>query len=96
MPFGDREALVVGRVKSGSPADKREISGGDVIVKLDDTPVESLPEMCRILNSKSSGDSLKVEAVPVGVWGRWLKSPETDLGAFLARQRTVTKPVTLE
>jgi S1-C subfamily serine protease len=95
-PFGDRRALVVGRVKSGSPADKREIRGGDVIVSLDDTPVASYPEMCSILNSKSSGDSLKVEVVPTSVWGRWLRSPESDLGAFLGRQRTVTKSVTLE
>lgn len=94
--FGDRKALVVGRVKSGSPADKREIAGGDVLVSLDGTPVQSMPEMCNILNSKSSGDSLKIEAIPTAVWGRWIRSPETNLGAFLARQRTVTKPVTLE
>ena len=95
-PLGDRRALVVGRIKSGSPADKREIQGGDVIVSLDDTPVSSYPEMCSILNSKSSGDSLKVELIPTSVWGRWLRSPENDLGAFLGRQRTVTKSLNLE
>ncbi len=94
VPYGDRDALVVGRVKSGSPADKREIDHGEVIVKLDGTPIASVPEMCSILNSKSSGDTLEVQSIPSSVWARM--PANADVGKYLKSQPTPEKNLTLE
>jgi S1-C subfamily serine protease len=94
VPYGSRDALVVGRIKSGSPAAKRALTSGEVLLKLDGTPISTVPEMCSILNSKSSGDSLEVTSVPGSVWKRW--NGTDDIGQFLNRQQALTKNVTLE
>ena len=85
--------LVVGRVKAGSPAAKRDLINGEVILSLDDTPISTVPEMCAILNSKSSGDTLKVESIPGTAWRRY---NGRDIGSFLKAQKAYTTNITLE
>lgn len=63
--FDERELdglYVLGDVDSGSPADKK-IFGGDLVTEIDGTSVESVNQVCKILQSKSPGDSIRVSGI---------------------------------
>jgi S1-C subfamily serine protease len=63
--FDERELdglYVLGDVDSGSPADKK-IFGGDLITDIDGTSVETVNQVCKILQSKSPGDSIRVSGI---------------------------------
>lgn len=63
--FDERELdglYVLGDVDSGSPADKK-IFGGDLITEIDGTSVKSVNQVCKILQSKTPGDSIRVSGV---------------------------------
>jgi S1-C subfamily serine protease len=63
--FDERELdglYVLGDVDSGSPADKK-IFGGDLVTEIDGTSVETVNQVCKILQSKSPGDSIRVTGV---------------------------------
>lgn len=53
---------VLGDVDSGSPADKK-IFGGDLITDIDGTSVETVNQVCKILQSKSPGDTIRVSGI---------------------------------
>jgi S1-C subfamily serine protease len=63
--FDERELdglYVLGDVDAGSPADKK-IFGGDLITEIDGTSVETVNQVCKILQSKSPGDSIRVSGI---------------------------------
>lgn len=70
-------ALVVLSVDSGSPADRRKFTFGDTIYEIDGTPVHRFQDVCDIVNSKASGDTVRVEGYhlpPLGLFGASLNS----------------------
>ena len=58
----NNDLYVIG-VEANSPAEKGRMLFGDRVDELDDTAVENIPDVCDILGSKSSGDSVKVRGV---------------------------------
>ena len=65
VQFDQRELdglYVLGDVDSGSPADKH-VFGGDLITKIDGTTVKTVPQVCKILQSKSAGDTIRVSGI---------------------------------
>lgn len=63
--FDERELdglYVLGDVDSGSPADKK-VFGGDLITEIDGTTVKTVNQVCKILQSKSPGDTIQVSGV---------------------------------
>jgi S1-C subfamily serine protease len=63
--FDERELdglYVLGDVDSGSPADKK-IFGGDLITEIDGTSVKTVNQVCKVLQSKSPGDSIRVSGI---------------------------------
>jgi S1-C subfamily serine protease len=53
---------VLGDVDSGSPADKK-VFGGDLITRIDGTTVQTVNQVCKILQSKSPGDTIRVSGI---------------------------------
>ena len=60
------EYVFVESADSGSPADEANLVYGDVLTEVDGTKVETIPEVCDILGSKSPGDRVKVQGVSLG------------------------------
>jgi S1-C subfamily serine protease len=54
-------ALVVLSVDAGSPSDKKHFDFGDTIYEIDGTPVHKFQDVCDIVSSKASGDTIRVE-----------------------------------
>lgn len=87
-------ALVVVTVDAGSPADRRKLRFGDTIYEVDGTPVHQFQDVCDILNSKASGDTIRVEGYrfpPVALFGKRMNAAQ----AFVLRRalhftRTIT------
>ncbi len=55
-----KKGAVVVEVVKGSPADKAGIKAQDLIVALDDTPVESMDEVIADVRQKKVGDKIKI------------------------------------
>ncbi|MBE2319394.1 trypsin-like peptidase domain-containing protein [Solirubrobacter sp. CPCC 204708] len=75
-------ALVVLSVDAGSPADKKKFEFGDTIYEIDGTPVRKFQDVCDILNSKSSGDTIRVEGYrfpPLALYGARLNSLQSAI-----------------
>ena len=75
-------ALVVLSVDAGSPADKKKFEFGDTIYEIDGTPVRKFQDVCDILNSKSSGDTIRVEGYrfpPLSLYGARLNSLQSAI-----------------
>jgi S1-C subfamily serine protease len=64
VQFDEREykGLYVLGTDSGSPADKK-VFPGDLITDVDGTSVETVSEVCKILQSRSPGDTIRVNGV---------------------------------
>jgi S1-C subfamily serine protease len=64
VQFDERQykGLYVLGTDSGSPADKK-VFPGDLITDVDGTSVETVSEVCKILQSKSPGDTIRVNGV---------------------------------
>jgi S1-C subfamily serine protease len=64
IQFDERQykGLYVLGTDSGSPADKK-VFPGDLITDVDGTSVETVSEVCKILQSKSPGDTIRVNGV---------------------------------
>jgi S1-C subfamily serine protease len=75
-------ALVILSVDAGSPADKKKFEFGDTIYEIDGTPVRKFQDVCDILNSKSSGDTIRVEGYrfpPLSLYGARLNSLQSAI-----------------
>ncbi|WP_405925697.1 S1C family serine protease [Streptomyces sp. NBC_00035] len=57
------DGLYVWSVDSNSPASDAALVAGDVITHLKDTPVNSVPQVCNILQSSAPGEKLNVDGV---------------------------------
>jgi S1-C subfamily serine protease len=80
--FDQRELnglYVLGDVDSGSPADKK-IFGGDLITDIDGTSVETVNQVCKILQSKSPGDTIRVAGI--GLTSPEEYTPDYDEASF--------------
>jgi S1-C subfamily serine protease len=64
IQFDERQykGLYVLGTDSGSPADKK-VFPGDLITDVDGTSVETVSEVCKILQSRSPGDTIRVNGV---------------------------------
>jgi serine protease Do len=75
-------ALVVLSVDAGSPADKKKFNFGDTIYEIDGTPVRKFQDVCDIVNSKASGDTIRVEGYrfpPLALYGVRLNSLQSAI-----------------
>ena len=75
-------ALVVLSVDAGSPADKKKFNFGDTIYEIDGTPVRKFQDVCDIVNSKASGDTIRVEGYrfpPLALYGARLNSLQSAI-----------------
>ena len=61
--------LFVQGVDSGSPGDAARLIFGDVVSRVADTPVTTVPDVCDILGSKGPGDRVKVSGTSLAVTG---------------------------
>ena len=86
-------ALVVLSVDSGSPADKKHFDFGDTIYEIDGTPVRKFQDVCDIVNSKASGDTIRVEGYkfpPLSLFGARLNPLQSAiLRSALHFKRTI-------
>lgn len=86
-------ALVVLSVDAGSPADKKKFDFGDTIYEIDGTPVRKFQDVCDIVNSKASGDTIRVEGYrfpPLALFGARLNAFQSSiLRAGLHFKRTI-------
>lgn len=69
------DGLFVFGANPGSPAEKANIEGGDLIESINDVPVTTMKEVCDVLQSATPGQTLGIE-------GRYLLSggPEQEFG----------------
>ncbi len=58
--FGTNEGMAIVAVASGSPASQVGVQPADLLLKIEDTSVNSAFDVCRILRSHADGDQLKV------------------------------------
>jgi serine protease Do len=58
--------VVINQANEGSPAERAGLQPGDVIVKIDDTAVDRVSSLQRIVRAKNPGDAVKVEYVRFG------------------------------
>jgi S1-C subfamily serine protease len=80
--FDERELdglYVLGDVDSGSPADKK-VFGGDLITDIDGTSVETVNQVCKILQGKSPGDTIRVQGI--GLTSPENYTPDYDEASF--------------
>lgn len=61
-----REGIVVAAVKSDAPADRAGIQPGDIITRIDDTPIKQGGDLRRVLRDRRPGDSVRVTVVRAG------------------------------
>lgn len=64
--FGYEGGLIVVGVDSGSPAKKVGIQPADLLVSIEDTDVNTMGDVCKILRSHSDGDRLQLNVLRVG------------------------------
>lgn len=62
----DTRGSLVGNVQEGQPAEKAGIQDGDIIIAIDDSPVEDSAELLRIVASKKPGTKVTVVALRNG------------------------------
>ena len=53
--------VIVASVAPGSPAEKTSLQAGDVLVSVDATPLQSVPQLTWLLLHKQTGDHLRLE-----------------------------------
>ena len=61
-----REGIVVAAVQSDAPADRAGIQRGDIITRIDDTPIKQGGDLRRVLRDRRPGDSVRVTVVRAG------------------------------
>jgi S1-C subfamily serine protease len=59
----DYKGVYVNETVAGSPAREGLITRGDLITEIDNTPVRSVNAVCKILQSRSPGDTLEIDGV---------------------------------
>jgi S1-C subfamily serine protease len=98
FPWGDRDALVVGSVAASTPAAQNGIKVADVILAVDGTPVETVSDLCDILGSKASGDTLEVDRLSFLRLGRYptTEQVETALRNGEVREKLLKKKVSVK
>ncbi len=66
LKLDDRKGALVSQVYSGSPAEKAGVQVGDVVVKVDDTEIESPDELVRSVLRHEVGDRLRLTVIRDG------------------------------
>lgn len=56
----ERDLVMVEAVDAGSPADNRDFNPGDVVLTIDEQPVDNKGDVCEILESKQPSDKITV------------------------------------
>lgn len=79
--FGTEQGMVVAGVDSGSPAAKAGILPASLLLALENSKVNSMADVCKILRSHGDGDQLKVKLFYTNQKKEWLFDGEVALGA---------------
>lgn len=58
-----REGVIVGRVERGSPAERGGLRPQDIIVRVNDTPIENGGDLRRVLRSMAPGTTVRLQVV---------------------------------
>ncbi len=69
-----REGIVVAAVEPGKPADRAGIERGDIITRIDDTPIKQGGDLRRILRDRRPGDTIRVTVMRAGEGTRTLSA----------------------
>ena len=73
LGFNSAEGLVVSQVDGGSPADKAGLTTGVVVVAIDGREANDIVNAARLINSKTSGERLKLSLVHIRRKGIFLR-----------------------
>lgn len=73
-----REGIVVAAVAPGKPADRAGIERGDIITRIDDTPIRQGGDLRRVLRDRRPGDSVRVTVVRIGEGTRTMTARLTE------------------
>ena len=82
VEFDEKELdglYILANPEVGSPTDQK-VYGGDLIVKIDGASVKSVDEVCRILETKAPGDTIRISGV--GLTSPAEYTPEFDKTGF--------------
>ena len=63
---GEEHGVLVGHVEEGSPADKAGIQVGDILVRVEDQPIEGSFAVSRVVRPKKDGEPIALEIVRDG------------------------------
>ncbi len=64
-PLPTSKGLIVLGTSGGKPADRAGFNLGDIVERMEDTPVNDLEDECEILRSQGSGSTVKIEGISV-------------------------------
>jgi S1-C subfamily serine protease len=67
-----REGVVVASVSPGKPADRAGIERGDIITRVDDTPIKQGGDLRRVLRDRRPGDTVRITVARAGEGTRTL------------------------
>jgi serine protease Do len=73
-----REGIVVAAVSPGTPAERAGIERGDIITRIDDTPIKQGGDLRRVLRDRRPGDSVAITVVRMGDRTRTLTARLTE------------------
>lgn len=63
---GEENGVLVGHVEEGSPADKAGVEVGDILVRVDEQPIEGSWDVSRAVRPKKDGETVSLEIVRDG------------------------------
>jgi serine protease Do len=73
-----REGIVVAAVRPDTPADRAGIERGDIIIRIDDTPIKQGGDLRRVLRDRRPGDNVRITVVRTGNGTRTLTARLTE------------------
>jgi serine protease Do len=80
-----REGIVVAAVDPDAPADRAGIQRGDIITRIDDTPIKQSGDLRRVLRDRRPGDSVRVTVVRAGDGTKTMTAQLTEFRATEVR-----------
>jgi serine protease Do len=73
-----REGIVVVSVSPNTPAERAGLEGGDIITRVDDTPIKQGGDLRRLLRDRSPGDTVRITVARMGAGTRTLNARLTE------------------
>jgi serine protease Do len=73
-----REGIVVVSVSPGTPAERAGVERGDIITRVDDTPIKQGGDLRRVLRDRRPGDNVTITVVRMGAGTQTLNARLTE------------------